>query len=294
MMTSEMKVRAIAPWFGGKRTMAPEIVRQLGPHTQFFEPFCGSMAVLFAKPESRHETVFDLHSDLANLAGVLRQRGLAESLYDDLQRTLVSESLLDEAEAFFRADPRECPDTGNNTKRAYWYFLSCWMARNGVAGMERNDFQLAVRWTAGGGSPTVRWRSAVESLPAWHRRLVNVVILCRDALPCIPKFDDKADTAIYCDPPYHSASRSHGSYKHDFQRLDHARLADILKGFKNARIVVSYYDCPEVRDLYQGWTFLDRSRQKNLHSMNERGTRTKEAPEILIINGPAVETVPDA
>ncbi len=37
-----MPVRALAPWFGGKRTMAPAIVAELGPHTQYFEPFCGS------------------------------------------------------------------------------------------------------------------------------------------------------------------------------------------------------------------------------------------------------------
>ena len=39
-----MKIRALAPWFGGKRTLAPAIVQQLGKHTQYFEPFCGSMA----------------------------------------------------------------------------------------------------------------------------------------------------------------------------------------------------------------------------------------------------------
>lgn len=48
-MIEEMKIRAIAPWFGGKRTLAEEIVRELGKHTQYFEPFCGSAAVLFAK-----------------------------------------------------------------------------------------------------------------------------------------------------------------------------------------------------------------------------------------------------
>ena len=67
-----MKIKAIAPWFGGKRTMAPDIVAQLGKHTQYFEPFCGSMAVLFGKPRSMHETVNDLHGDLINLALVLQ------------------------------------------------------------------------------------------------------------------------------------------------------------------------------------------------------------------------------
>jgi len=49
------KIKAIAPWFGGKRTMASTIIQELGPHSQYFEPFCGSMAVLFAKPPAQKE-----------------------------------------------------------------------------------------------------------------------------------------------------------------------------------------------------------------------------------------------
>jgi DNA adenine methylase len=60
----------------------------------------------------------------------------------------------------------------------------------------------------------------------------------------------------------------------------------MLKLFKNARAVVSYYDCARVRDLYKGWTFIDCTRRKNLHSQNGRGARAKDAPEILIVNGP--------
>lgn len=71
------KIKAIAPWFGGKRTMAPAIVTELGKHSQYFEPFCGSMAVLFAKKPSQKETVNDLHGDLINLARVLQQEQTA-------------------------------------------------------------------------------------------------------------------------------------------------------------------------------------------------------------------------
>lgn len=43
-------ITAIAPWFGSKRTLAPRIVAELGSHRAYWEPFCGSMAVLLAKP----------------------------------------------------------------------------------------------------------------------------------------------------------------------------------------------------------------------------------------------------
>ncbi len=57
-------IKAIAPWFGGKRTLAGLILEQLGDHKQYFEPFCGSMAVLMAKEPSQKETVCDLHGEL--------------------------------------------------------------------------------------------------------------------------------------------------------------------------------------------------------------------------------------
>jgi DNA adenine methylase len=298
------KIKAILPYFGGKRTMAPDIVVELGKHGQYFEPFCGSMAVLFAKEPSQKETVNDLHGDLINLARVIQDASAAENLYERLQRTLFSEGLLDEAGQVlegWRNFSTEGDIDEKSIERAYWYFLASWMGRNGTAGTARLDYQIAVRWTKGGGSPTVRFRNAVDSLPAWHQRLKNVVILRRDALQIIDRFEDVKETAIYADPPYEAVTRSTGSvkngrggkYLHEFDHSagmfgdDHQRLADALRGYRNARIVVSYYDCQRIRDLYKGWTFIEHTRQKHLHAQNGRGARPKEAPEILIVNGPS-------
>lgn len=41
-------IGALQPWFGSKRNLAPEIVRELGPHVKYDEPCCGSCAVLLA------------------------------------------------------------------------------------------------------------------------------------------------------------------------------------------------------------------------------------------------------
>lgn len=297
----EMRIRALAPWFGGKRTLAEDIAEELGPHTQYFEPFCGSMAVLLAKAPSQKETVSDLHGDLIGLANVVQDIDAAERLYERLQRTLFSEGLLERAQREL-----EVPDPVFDLERAYWYFLASWMGRNGTAGTERLDYQIAVRWTKNGGSPTVRFRNAVDSLPAWHRRLQNVVILRRNAFDILDRFEDVPDTLIYADPPYTAEMRNNlggkngggGRYLHEFTntgttgalfgcRDDHARLAEILRGYRNARIIVSYYDCPRIREIYAGWTFVDKTMQKNLHAQNGRGARPKDAPEVLIINGPS-------
>ena len=225
-------------------------------------------------------------------------------LYDRLQRSLFSEGLLDEAGQRleeWKSFIGDGPINGLSIERAYWYFLASWMGRNGTAGTARLDYQIAVRWTKGGGSPTVRFKNAVDSLPAWHLRLKNVVILKRDALQIIDRFEDVKETVIYADPPYEAVTRSTGAvkngrggkYLHEFDHSagmfgdDHQKLADALRGYKKARIVVSYYDCQRIRELYSGWTIIEHTRQKHLHAQNGRGARPKDAPELLIINGPS-------
>jgi hypothetical protein len=74
--------------------MAPQIVQQLRAHSQYFEPFCGSMTVLFAKDSCSQETVNDLHGDLTNLAWCLQAEGSAIEIFDRSVRTLFSESMI--------------------------------------------------------------------------------------------------------------------------------------------------------------------------------------------------------
>jgi len=296
------KIKAIAPWFGGKRTMAPVIVDELGPHTQYFEPFCGSMAVLFAKPPAQKETVNDRHAELVNLGRVLADRPAAEQLYERLGRVLFSDAVLWQAGEEL-SKPWDGPASVVSeamTERAYWYVIASWQGRNGTAGTARIEHRLAVRWSRSGGSPTVRWRNAVESIPWWHERLRDVVILCRDALTIIDRQEDCRQTAIYVDPPYASESRGFlkngksSRYLHEFRHEaddegpdDHQRLRDLLAAYKEARIVVSYYDSPRIRQLYEGWTFVEHYRTKHLHAQNGKGSNPKAAPEVLILNGPS-------
>lgn len=311
-------ITAIAPWFGSKRTLAPDIIAELGPHASYFEPFCGSCAVLLAKEPSRQETVNDLHGDLTNLVRVVADEGFAVKLYARLSTVIVSDVMLADAHEVLKQ-----PVNPNITDldRAFWYFVQCWTMRNGVAGTNVGmpkgvGTQLAVRYTANGGSPSVRFRNAVESIPAWHERLRNVVVLNRDAFTIIPKIEDSKITAIYVDSPYLAETRSgfdgagaQSRYRHEFTHAstakggngealfaadDHARLAGMLREFKHARIVVSYYDCPRLHELYSGWTFVKKTLNKQLASANGRGEgRGAEAPEVLIINGPSFTEKPN-
>lgn len=295
-----MKITAIAPWFGSKRTLAPTIVHQLGKHSYYFEACAGSMSVLLAKQPSEHEVVCDLHGALTNLAWCVQLEDFAHELYERLQRVLYGDEIYTASKdwlAFNEANILKANKVHQDEPDpdwAYHYFIASWMGRNGVTGTARVNYQIATRWTKGGGSGPGRFRAAVESIPAWHDRIRNVHILRRNVFDVLPKLQDDRDLAIYADPPYLAETVAGNSkYLCDFSEADHRMLAEQLRRFKLARIVVSYYAHPLLKELHRGWTFVDCSRQKHLHVQNKRGTGRKAAPEVLLINGPLFHSKPD-
>lgn len=295
-MTNAPAITALAPWFGSKRTLAPRIVAALGPHAAYWEPFCGSMAVLLAKPRATMETVNDLHGDLINLARVIRDPFDGPRLYRRLRRTLCVDDLIEQAKMELKTetDPFE---------RAFWYFIDSWLGRNGCAGTQSSNNGFCIRFTAGGGSPSVRLESAVASIPAWRRRLRRVVIVRKDAMWLLSRIADAERTVIYCDPPYLVKGCN---YVHDFESDgdaeslhgdDHARLAGLLGRFTKTRVVVSYYDHPRLATLYPAdrWEKIDCATTKALvnQGMRDKAGATV-APEVLLVNRSSQEPSPRA
>jgi DNA adenine methylase len=278
-----MTVGALDPRFGSKRMLAGDIVVELGDHRGYYEPFCGSCAVLLAKAPAALEIVNDLDGDLVNLARVIQHPKHGRRFYRRCRQTLCHEVLFREAVAALAGPAPEALDP----ERAYNYFVASWLGRNGTAGTAAPGHSFAVRWTPNGGSPSTRWRSATESIPAWHDRLRDVCILQRDALDVLASIDDAPGVAIYCDPPYLPSTRSafaSARYLHEFER--HEELAAALQRFRQARVVVSYYAAPDLQALYPGWTFRELTTHKNT-SNTSRGTKGKAAAEVLILNGPS-------
>lgn len=276
---SDMLVTSIAPWYGGKRTMAPVIIEELGEHRAYWEPFCGSMAVLLAKPAASFETVNDMHGDLVNLARCIQSDG--PRLYRRLRRAINSQELF--AESRERCNSL-CGTEGID--RAYDYFLTSWQGMNGVAGTLRYNLGFARRMTKNGGHAAKRFESAVSSIPAWRRRMRAVTVLRSCGIELCEKIEDSAGVVIYVDPPYLAKG---AQYLHDFDWLAHRRLAAALRRFSKTRVVVSYYAHPDLAALYPGWTVRECPQTKALVSQGARGKgNTTVAPEVLLINGPSL------
>lgn len=279
-------ITSLAPWFGGKRTLAPKIVALMRPHRCYWEPFAGGVSIIFAKEPCPMETINDLHGELVNLARVVQHPMLAAKLHKRLRRTMMHETLhVEAAERWKARGIQPAPDVPDSD-RAYDYFLCCWLGRNGVAGTQSYNQGFCVRYTANGGHAAKRFRSTVESIPAWWERLRNVTVLNRDGFALLDRIEDEPKTVIYLDPPYVVKG---AKYTHDFSAEDHARLAEAVKRFRRAQVLISYYDHSQVRELYDGWKFHEFPTTKALvnQGMRDRSGATV-APEVVIVNSGGV------
>lgn len=285
---SEAAIGSLAPWFGGKRSIAPAIVETLGPHSAYWEPFCGSMAVLFAKPACKTENVNDLHGDLVNLARVIQHPQLGPALYRRLRRVWSSQELFADSLAVVRGvevDYMTTPDAN----RAFHYFVASWQGMNGVAGTSAFNTNYCRRFSTTGGDPGARWAGAVRSIPQWRRRMERVQVLNLDGIELCERIEDRPGVVIYCDPPYLVKG---AKYLHDFEAGDHARLAKALRRFERTRVVVSYYDSPELDRLYPGWLKRQIETTKNMVNSGQAGKNgAVKAPEVLITNQPWADGV---
>ncbi len=107
-------------------------------------------------------------------------------------------------------------------------------------------------------------------------RMANVIVENQDFETLIKHYD-RPDAFFYADPPYFSTE---DMYEVGFGWDDHVRLRDTLKNIKG-KFLLSYNDCPEIRELYEGFSLFDFSRT---HSMAQRYEAGKEFKELLIGN----------
>lgn len=279
-----MKIKAVAPWFGGKRTMAPRIVKELGEHRAYWGLCCGSMAVEFAKEPSSMETCIDLHGDLTNLCFVLKDEGMAVDLYGRMSRMTLSRELFYQSAEVIRLESAPGDSDPADIDRAVHYLTVSWFGRNGVAGTSSYNAGFCARYTKNGGHAAKRFLSAVDSIPAWHHRLRNITVMRDDIFKHLHRIKDAPGTVIYCDPPYLVKG---AKYLHDFDGLHHKQLAEGFGRFEKTRVVVSYYDHPLLDQYYEGWTKVDCATTKAMANQGQRQRGAVKAPEVLLINGPS-------
>lgn len=119
-------------------------------------------------------------------------------------------------------------------------------------------------------------RKLFDLISQLQERMENVVVENQDFETLIKHYD-RPDAFFYLDPPYFSTE---DMYEVGFGWDDHVRLRDTLKNIKG-KFLLSYNDCDEIRELYNGFSMFDFSRT---HSMAQRYESGKEFKELLIGN----------
>ena len=273
----DAKILAVAPWAGGKRRLAPRIVELLGEHGTYVEPFVGGCAILSQKAPCKREQVNDANPAVVNVLRAMRHNEYQLSRM--LGPMAFDRQTFDNAKHLLASIAPGADLIGTDIAAAQ--LVVWWMGANGYAGTSKTGW-FAQRYTKTGGDPAVRWESFKRSLPALSERLRYVEIHNRDYRDFITEEKDRPGTVVYADPPYLTKKIK---YVHDFAMQDHIDLATLLNRFERTRIVVSYYDAPELAALYppERWERHEVSVSKS--SANARTGATKTAAtELLLVN----------
>lgn len=263
-------------YYGSKVRAAARIIDLLPEHQAYVEPFCGSLAVLLAKPRAgRFETVNDLDADLMTFWRVLREQPL------ELERVC---ALTPHSRAEYAACwPITEPVSDLERARRVWVKLA-----QGRGGQLRPTGWRHHQQAHGRSSSMPRTLDGYVSRFAMvAERLRGVSLESMPALELIERYGRGADTLMYVDPPYLMSTRSRTGYRHEMHSQDeHRELAAALQGLA-AAVVVSGYASPLYDEIYDGWHRAEVSAYTG-QGNNGDGERT----EVLWSNRPFKEPDP--
>lgn len=234
-------------YFGGKGNGLCKRLLEYFPENyqelKYLEPFAGSAAVLFNKEISPIEIYNDLEENVYSLFKVLSNEEMFGKFKDKCDLTPYSKQVMEE----FREDLKT--DELDILERAYKYFIVNRIAYNGTGGFSSSP---AIRRNM---SKSISdYLSTVDKLMDVHQRLSKVIIHNTDAFTLIEKYD-KEDWMMYLDPPYHHSTRTGVRYKEDMDNEKQENFLDTVISCKNAKILISGYDCDEYNRLEEnGWS----------------------------------------
>jgi DNA adenine methylase len=234
-------MRPPLPYFGGKGRLAKRLVDLMPDHQHYVEPFCGSLAVLLAKPRVSHETVNDLDGDLMTFWRVLREQ--PEALAEQCALTPHSRA---EHQAAYDLDSAP---TDLERARRVWVRLT--QGRAGL--MNRTGWRHYQNPSGSTASMPDYLAGYARRVPPAAARLLGVSLECRPALDVIADYGRHDGVLLYVDPPYLGTTRSSRAYSVEMPTEgQHVDLAAALIECR-AAVVLSGYLSPLYDHLYAGW-----------------------------------------
>lgn len=276
----------------GNKTAILHILYALFPlhYGRFIDVFGGSGSVLLGKPTiDAFEVYNDFDHNLVNLFRCMKERTMAtirelgfcnlnsredfiairkffdHETFDDrflTEELMLTEIMLPPPEAAELKEIRMRITEDHDVRRAAMFLK-----------LLRNSYSSSGKSFA---SQPFDIRKLFGLIQELEDRMANVVIENQNFETLIRHYD-RPDAFFYADPPYFSTE---DMYEVGFGWDDHVRLRETLGRIKG-KFLLSYNDCPEIRELYDGFSLFDFSRT---HSMAQRYEAGKEFKELLIAN----------
>lgn len=228
-----MNSKPLVPWPGGKRRLAPLILKLLPPHQCYVEPCAGAAGVLFCKEPSKVEVLNDINGDLISLYRCVQHH--LDEFVRQFRWALSSRQMFEWAKM-------TRPETLTDIQRAArFYFL------------QRLAFGAKVQGRSFGTSATnpkrINLLRLEEELSAAHLRLSQVVIEHLPWADCVSRYDRPA-TAFMIDPPYWKTE----GYDVPFPLDEYVRMAEMLRQLQG-KAVLTINDHPEMRRIFSGFPY---------------------------------------
>ncbi|MFO7900613.1 MAG: DNA adenine methylase [Planctomycetota bacterium] len=244
-------VRSPLRYPGGKTRVAKRFAPYFPEHTHYREIFAGGGAIFFYKPKAETNWINDLHPGLYAFWVAVRDRLEEFAELCRAQGTPGSKKRF-HYWAFERRDLMTCRGRNHLLERAVQFY---YLNRTVWGGRVVFDPDRKSRLYFSNPQGWARLEKKLAHLRRVSAKLQGGRITCRDYAECLAGAD--ASTFIYADPPYYRESTGHATdklYDKSFDIECHARMARELRDCP-AKVMISYDDCPEVRELYEGWRF---------------------------------------
>lgn len=210
-----MTLKAPFPYFGGKSRVADMIWQHFGDVPNYIEPFCGSLAVLLARPGSlarKIETVNDADALLANFWRAVQSAPDEVARWADWPVSEVDlharHRWLQDQKADLRNRLLSDPDHFDCKLAGWWVWGQCAWVGGGWCSYQGKSYPLPNLGNSGKGihRQGITPADLVQYFQALSTRLRRVRIACGDWTRVLTPAVTTANglTAVFLDPPYAS------------------------------------------------------------------------------------------
>ena len=218
-------MKPLFPYWGGKQAVSEIIVPMIPKHSVYVEPFAGSAAVFFRKPQIQNEVLCDLSYDVINFFKC------SKFYFTELCCLAInmnySNVAFDKCRKFLEK-PINADCVNIRRAAAYWY---CQVTSYNAMG---------TKGTVAAYSTHKKTESLANKKKLFSHeysmRLQNTKLICANAVDVILAYDSPG-TFFYLDPPYFNAEQA---YANNYEHSDYLELLSCISNLRGKFILSGY------------------------------------------------------